>query len=42
MEQKRRSTPTGKAVSGMIAIYREGLRDFGRTRQVLGWHREER
>lgn len=26
LEQKRRHTPTGKAVSGTIAIYREALR----------------
>lgn len=41
LEQKRRHTPTGKAVSGTIAIYREALRDFGRTWRVLGWQGEE-
>ena len=40
LEQKR-STPMGEAVSGTIAVYREGLQDFGRTRRVLGWQREE-
>ena len=41
LEQKRRHTPTGKAVSGMITICREALQDFGRTWWVLGWQGEE-
>lgn len=39
--ERKRSTPMGEAVSGTIAVYREGLQDFGRTRRVLGWQREE-
>ena len=39
--ERKRSTPMGEAVSGTIAIYREGLQDFGRTWRVLGSQREE-